>query len=100
MGEKRAFSGASMGGWINAADDRLSRESMDILAVGGGVDKSSCKDGENSGTYPSLLLAKSVAKYSPPCEASNSAIRAGGAGDFGKPSYGANRGDGVNGTRR
>ena len=59
-----------MGGWINAAEDKLRRESILILAVGGGVDKSSCSAGENSGTYPSL--AKSVARYSPPCKGSNS----------------------------
>lgn len=50
VGEKRAFNGASMGGWINAAEDKLRRESILIRAVGGGVDKSSCRDGENSGT--------------------------------------------------
>jgi hypothetical protein len=41
VGEKRAFNGASIGGWINAAEDKLRRESILILAVGGGVDKSS-----------------------------------------------------------
>jgi hypothetical protein len=40
VGEKRALSGASIGGWMSADDDRLRRESMLIRAVGGGVERS------------------------------------------------------------
>ena len=70
VGEKRAFNGASMGGWMRAAEDKFSRESILIRAVGGGVDKSSViivsdKSGRNS-------FAKSVARYSLPLSGSKS----------------------------
>ena len=76
----------------------MRRESILILAVGGGVDKSSLREGETSGTNSSF--AKLVARYSDPCSGSNSFITTGSWGDLWKTSYGANRGDGVRGTFR
>lgn len=54
MGLKRALRGASMGGWISAADERFRRESIEMRAVGGGeggVDIDICSP--KSSTIPS-----------------------------------------------
>ena len=71
VGEKSASRGASMAGWINAAELRFKSESMEIRAVGGGVDRSSCFMGLGKSDRK-LSFAKSVARYSLPLNGSNS----------------------------
>ena len=74
VGEKRASRGASMAGWISAAELKFRRESMEIRAVGGGVDRSSCFIGEGK-SGRKFSFAKSVARYSLPLSGSNSFAR-------------------------
>ena len=74
VGENRASRGASMAGWIKAAEERLRRESMLIRAVGGGVDNSSCFIGEGKSERKDSF-AKSVARYSLPDRGSKSFAR-------------------------
>ena len=75
VGENRASRGASMAGWIRAAEDKFKSESMLMRAAGGGVDKSSCFMGEEKSVKKEASLAKSVARYSLPFNGSNSLAR-------------------------
>lgn len=94
VGENRASRGASMAGWISAAEERFKRESMLMRAAGGGVDNSSCFMGEEEKSCKKAAsLAKSVARYSLPLNGSNSFARLCSMGVRGYTSYGVNRGD-------
>jgi hypothetical protein len=100
VGEKRALRGASIGGWIRAAEDKFSSESMLMRAVGGGVDRSSL--GTDQSGINVLSDISVVMKWLAAIAESKSLVFAteGGTGLRLKVSYGVNRGDGVSGTRR
>ena len=61
-----------MAGWISVAELKFKSESMEILAVGGGVDRSSCFMGLVGKSDRKFSFAKSVARYSLPLRGSNS----------------------------